>query len=101
MTNNRDRSLIALILILVGVIFLGETIGFYNFSIIFFLRSYWPGLLIIFGFHILLQNNKFWYIVPLIVTGLAIYMLYMLYTGKPFYFRPNFKMRIFNFRHFF
>ncbi|MFP4199228.1 MAG: LiaI-LiaF-like domain-containing protein, partial [Halanaerobium sp.] len=53
MTDNRDRSLIAVILIFAGIIFLGDTLGEYNFNIFFFLRSYWPLLLIIFGFHIL------------------------------------------------
>lgn len=97
MTDNRDRSLIAIILIFAGLIFLGDTLGKYNFNIIFFLRSYWPVLLIIFGFHILLQKSKFWFIVPLILIGTSLYLIYMLFNQQPFYFIPQMRMRIFDF----
>jgi hypothetical protein len=97
MTDNRDRSLIALILIFAGIIFLGDTLGEYNFNIFLFLRSYWPVLLIIFGFHILLQKSSFWFIVPIIVIGLALYLIYMLVNQHPFYFVPQIRMRIFDF----
>ena len=98
MTNNRDRSLTALILIFAGIIFLGDTLGKYNFNIIFFLRSYWPVLLIVFGFHILLQKSKLWFIVPLIVTVLFLYLIYMLVNQQPFYYIPQFRMHIFDFK---
>ncbi|PTV98610.1 hypothetical protein C8C76_11516 [Halanaerobium saccharolyticum] len=97
MTDNRDRSLIAIILIFAGVIFLGDTLGEYNFNLFFFLRSYWPVLLIIFGFHMLLQNSSFWFVVPVIVIGLALYLIYMLVNQQPFYFMPQIRMRIFDF----
>jgi hypothetical protein len=97
MTDNRDRSLIAIILIFAGIIFLGDTIGEYNFNIFFFIRSYWPVLLIIFGFHILLQKSSLWFIVPIIVIGLALYLIYMLVNQQPFYFVPQIRMRIFDF----
>ena len=100
MTDNRDRSLMAIILIFAGVIFLGDTLGEYNFNIIFFLRSYWPVILIIFGFHMLLQNSSFWFIVPVIVIGLALYLIYMLVNQQPFYFMPQMRMRIFDFNGF-
>ncbi len=97
MTDNRDRSLIAIILIFVGIIFLGDSLGEYNFNIFFFIRSYWPVLLIIFGFHILLQKSNLWFIVPIIVIGLSLYVIYMLVNQQPFYFIPQFRMRIFDF----
>jgi len=97
MTDNRDRSLIAIILIFAGIIFLGDTLGEYNFNIFFFIRSYWPVLLIIFGFHILLQKSSLWFIVPIIVIGLALYLIYMLVNQQPFYFVPQIRMRIFDF----
>lgn len=97
MTDNRDRSLIAIILIFAGIIFLGDTLGEYNFNIFFFIRSYWPVLLIIFGFHILLQKSSLWFIVPIIVIGLALYLIYMLVNQQPFYFVPQLRMRIFDF----
>ncbi|MGP3777900.1 LiaF transmembrane domain-containing protein [Halanaerobium saccharolyticum] len=97
MTDNRDRSLIAIILIFAGIIFLGDTLGEYNFNLFFFLRSYWPVLLIIFGFHMLLQNSSFWFVVPVIVIGLALYLIYMLVNQQPFYFMPQIRMRIFDF----
>jgi len=97
MTDNRDRSLLALILIFGGIIFLGDTLGQYNFNIIFFLRSYWPLLLIVFGFHILLQKSRFWFLVPLVVIGISLYLIYMLVNQQPFYFMPQFRMRIFDF----
>ncbi|TDO77754.1 hypothetical protein DFR79_13122 [Halanaerobium saccharolyticum] len=100
MTDNRDRSLIAIILIFAGVIFLGDSLGEYNFNLIFFLRSYWPALLIVFGFHILLQKSRFWFIVPLVVIGLSLYLIYMLVNQHPFYFMPQLRMRIFNFNSF-
>jgi hypothetical protein len=97
MTDNRDRSLIAIILIFTGIIFLGDTLGKYNFNIFFFLRSYWPLLLIIFGFHTLLQKTKFWFIVPVVVALLSIYLIYLLVNQQSFYFIPQMRMRIFNF----
>lgn len=97
MTDNRDRSLIAIILIFAGIIFLGDTLGEYNFNLFFFLRSYWPVLLIIFGFHMLLQNSSFWFVVPVIVIGLALYLIYMLVNQQSFYFMPQIRMRIFDF----
>ncbi|MFN2340011.1 MAG: LiaI-LiaF-like domain-containing protein [Halanaerobium sp.] len=97
MTDNRDRSLIAIILIFAGIIFLGDSLGEYNFNIFFFIRSYWPVLLIIFGFHILLQKSSLWFIVPIIVIGLALYLIYMLVNQQPFYFVPQLRMRIFDF----
>jgi hypothetical protein len=97
MTDNRDRSLIAIILIFIGIIFLGDSLGEDNFNIFFFIRSYWPVLLIIFGFHILLQKSNLWFIVPVIVIGLALYIIYMLVNQQPFYFIPQFRMRIFDF----
>jgi len=100
MTDNRDRSLIAIILIFAGIIFLGDSLGEYNFKLIFFLRSCWPLLLIILGFHILLQKSRFWFIVPLAVIGLSFYLIYMLVNQQPFYFMPQFRMRIFNFNSF-
>ncbi|SDJ07381.1 hypothetical protein SAMN04515654_12619 [Halanaerobium congolense] len=98
MTDNRDRSLIALILIFAGIIFLGDSLGKYNFNIFFFLRSYWPVLLIIFGFHILLQKTKFWFIVPTIIILAAGYLIYLLLNNQSFYFMPQIRMRIFNFK---
>ncbi|MFP4021927.1 MAG: LiaF transmembrane domain-containing protein [Halanaerobium sp.] len=98
MTDNRDRILIAVILIFAGIIFLGDTLGKYNFNIIFFLRSYWPLLFIIFGFHILLQKSRFWFLVPLVVIGISLYLIYMLVNQQPFYFMPQFRMRIFDFK---
>lgn len=100
MTDNRDRSLAAVILIFTGIIFLGESLGQYNFNLFFFLRSYWPLLLIIFGFHILLQKSKFWFLVPLTVICLALYLIYMLVNQEPSSFIPNFRMHIFNFKAF-
>jgi hypothetical protein len=76
---------------------LGDTLGEYNFNIFFFIRSYWPVLLIIFGFHILLQKSSLWFIVPIIVIGLALYLIYMLVNQQPFYFVPQIRMRIFDF----
>ncbi|MFW5885703.1 MAG: LiaF transmembrane domain-containing protein [Halanaerobium sp.] len=99
MTDNRDRSLIAVILIFAGIIFLGDTLGEYNFNIFFFLRSYWPLLLIIFGFHILLQKSSFWFIVPISIIVLALYLIYMLVNQQPFYFVPQIRMHIFDFNH--
>ena len=96
MTDNRDRSLIAIILIFTGIIFLGDTLGKYNFNIFFFLRSYWPLLLIIFGFHILLQKSKFWFVVPLLVIVLSLYLLYMLVNQQPLYFIPQMRIRNFD-----
>lgn len=101
MTENRDRTLIAVILIFFGLIFLGDTLGQYNFRIILFLRSCWPAVLIIFGFHILLKESSFWFMIPLIVSGLAVYLIYLLYNNEGIYFIPDFKIRIFNFRHLF
>lgn len=98
MTNNRDRILAATILIFSGIIFLGDSLGQYNFNIFFFLQSYWPLLLIIFGFHILLQKNKFWFIVPLIIAGLSLYLIYLLVNQQSFYFIPQIRMKIFNFK---
>lgn len=97
MTDNRDRTLIAVILIFAGIIFLGDTLGKYNFNIFFFLRSYWPLLLIIFGFHILLQKTKFWFIVPTLIAGLSIYLIYLLINQQSFYFIPKMRMKIFDF----
>ncbi|RCW54670.1 MULTISPECIES: LiaF transmembrane domain-containing protein [Halanaerobium] len=97
MTDNRDRSLIALILIFAGIIFLGDSLGEYNFNIFLFIRSYWPVLLIIFGLHILLQKSSFWFIVPIIVIGLSLYLIYLLVNQQPFYFIPQMRMRIFDF----
>lgn len=101
MTDNKNRSLLAIILIFTGIIFLGESLGKYNFSFIFFMRSYWPGLLIIFGFHILLQKTKLWYIVPAAVTALCLYIIYLLFNQESIYFMPEMRMRIFHFRNFF
>jgi hypothetical protein len=98
MTDNRDRSLVAVILIFAGIIFLGDTLGKYSFNIFFFLRSYWPLLLIIFGFHILLQKTKFWFIVPATVAVLSIYLIYLLINQQSFHFIPQLRMKIFNFK---
>lgn len=100
MTDNRERKLIAIILIFAGIIFLGDTLGEYNFNIFFFLRSYWPVLLIIFGFHMLLQNSGFWFLVPVAVIVLGLYMVYMLVNGQPLYFIPQMRMKIFEFNDF-
>lgn len=97
MKNSRDRILMAVILIFTGIIFLGDTLGKYNFNIIFFFRNYWPFLVIVFGFHILLQKSKFWFLVPLLVSGLSLYFIYLLVNQQPFYFVPQLRMRIFNF----
>jgi len=98
MTDNRDRSLVALILIFAGLIFLGDSLGKYNFNIFFFLRSCWPVLLIIFGFHILLQKTKFWFIVPTVIILSAVYLIYLLMNNQSFYFMPQIRMKIFDFR---
>mgnify|MGYP006301926529 CR=1 FL=1 len=100
MTDNRDRTLLALILIFAGIIFLGDSLGEYNFNIFFFIRSYWPVLLIIYGIHILLQNSNLWFIVPLVIIGLSLYMIYNLVNQQPFYFMPQIRMRIFDFKNF-
>ena len=97
MTDNRDRTLIALILIFAGIIFLGDTLGEYRFNIFLFVRSYWPALLIIFGFHILLQKSSLWFLVPLIVIGLSLFVIYNLVNHQPFYFRPQPGIKFFNF----
>jgi len=98
MTENRDRTILALFFIIAGVIFFGETMGQYNFNFSLFIRNYWPILLIIYGLHILLQNSRFWFIVPLLMIGFSAYLIYYLVNNNPIYFIPNFRDRIFDFR---
>ncbi|ADO77884.1 LiaI-LiaF-like domain-containing protein [Halanaerobium praevalens] len=92
MTANKDKILIAIILIFSGIIFLGDSLGQYQFKLFYFLNKYWPVLIIIFGFHILLQNTRLWFLVPLIIVFLALYLIYILVNQSPFqiYHQPRF-----------
>jgi len=98
MTENKDRTLLGLIFIIFGILFFGETLGYYQFSFSLLLRNYWPVLLIIYGLHILLQNSRFWFIVPLLIIVVSAYFVYYLVNYEPVRFMPNFRDRIFDFQ---
>ncbi|ADQ15422.1 LiaI-LiaF-like domain-containing protein [Halanaerobium hydrogeniformans] len=97
MTDNRSQNILGLILIITGIIFLGETLGIYQFNLALFIRSYWPVLLIIYGLHVLLQNSSFWFIVPLLIIIAAGFLIYLLINHGPVPQMPMFRHRMFNF----
>lgn len=97
MNENKDRILMGLLFIIAGILFFGETMGQYNFNFALFIRNYWPVLLIIYGLHVLLQNSKFWFLVPLLLIVLSAYLIYYLINYQPMYISPNFRERIFDF----
>lgn len=97
MNKNKDRILMGLLFIAAGILFFGETMGQYNLNFLLLLRNYWPVLLIIYGLHVLLQNSKFWFIVPLLIIMLTVYFIYYLVNYQPVPIFPNFRDRIFDF----
>ncbi|WP_089861227.1 LiaF transmembrane domain-containing protein [Halanaerobium salsuginis] len=98
MNKNRDRTLLALCLILFGVLFLGANLGQYTFSFFWFMHTYWPILVIILGFHVLLQESKFWFLVPLLLIILTVWLTYYLSSQPSFNISPNFRQHFFYFK---
>lgn len=77
--DSKKRLLTGIILIAFGAIFLGESMGRYSFDFIWFMRNFWPVLLITAGLHMILLNSKLWWIIPILLIVVAVYFIYFLH----------------------
>lgn len=98
--DNKKRLLTGIILIALGAVFLGESMGKYSFDFIWFMRNFWPVLLITAGLHMILLNSKLWWIIPVLIILAAIYLIYFLhqYNGNAFWPERFFRFYHFRFR---
>ncbi|MFW5873390.1 MAG: LiaF transmembrane domain-containing protein [Bacillota bacterium] len=69
--KNNDITL-GIILILIGVLFLLNTLDIIGYNFWNQLFSYWPLFLIIIGANILLKNTKLWWISPLLIIFILV-----------------------------
>ncbi len=63
----------ALILIIVGLIFLFNNLGYLSWDIWYYLWKLWPLILIVAGLSVLFKDSKLLFLIPLIVAGVVIY----------------------------
>jgi len=79
MSENKNRSayIFGLILVVVGLIFLLNTLGIATFRIWYFIIKFWPLILIIIGLNMILKKSKLWWIIPILVLVIFVGAIFM------------------------